>query len=111
MTNFASRLLVATVGLPLALGMLWLGGWWLFTLVTVAAVVAVHEFVTTARPLRPLGAAIYGGVLLALFGAQSGGIVCLLAGVLATLVLAFVLHAVSRRRARTTARVVRAPPE
>ena len=91
MTNFASRLLVATVGLPLALGMLWLGGWWLFTLVTVAAVVAVHEFVTTARPLRPLGAAIYGGVLLALFGAQSGGIVWLLAGFLATFVLGFVL--------------------
>src|SRR5438067_1675072 len=67
MTNFASRLVVATVGLPLALGMLWLGGWWLFTLVAVAAVVAVHEFVTTARPLRPLGAAIYGGVLLALY--------------------------------------------
>ncbi len=33
MTNFASRLLVAAVGLPLVLGMLWLGGWWLFALV------------------------------------------------------------------------------
>src|SRR2546423_7181648 len=103
MTNFASRLLVATVGLPLALGMLWLGGWWLFTLVAVAAVVAVHEFVTTARPLRPLGAAIYGGVLLALFGAQSGGMVWLLAGFLATFVLGFVLHALSSTRAPTTA--------
>src|SRR5438874_3574201 len=106
MTNFASRLVVATVGLPLALGMLWLGGWWLFTLVAVAAVVAVHEFVTTARPLRPLGAAIYGGVLLALFGAQSGGIVWLLAGFLATFVLGFVLHALSSTRAPTTAAVV-----
>src|SRR6516164_4583509 len=53
MTNFASRLLVAVIGLPLVLGMLWLGGWWLFTLVAVASCVAVHEFVTTARPLRP----------------------------------------------------------
>src|SRR5437588_4759541 len=105
MTNFVSRVLVAAVGLPLVLGMLWLGGWWLFTLVAVAAVVAVHEFVTTARPLRPLGAAIYGGVLLALFGAQSGGIVWLLAGFLATFVLAFVLHAVSSTRAPTTAAV------
>ena len=65
MTNFTSRLLVAAVGLPLVLGMLWLGGWWLFTLLAVASVVAVHEFVTTARPLRPLAPAVYGGVLLA----------------------------------------------
>jgi phosphatidate cytidylyltransferase len=103
MTNFASRLLVAAVGLPLVLGMLWLGGWWLFTLVAVASVVAVHEFVTTARPLRPLGAAIYGGVLLALFGAEKGGLEWLLAGFLATFVLAFVLHAMSSTRAPTTA--------
>jgi phosphatidate cytidylyltransferase len=103
LTNFASRLVVAAVGLPLVLGMLWLGGWWLFVLVTVAAFVAVHEFVTTARPLRPLAPAVYGGVLLALFGARSGGIVWLLAGFLATFVLGFVLHAVASTRAATTA--------
>jgi len=103
MTNLASRLLVAAVGLPLVLGILWLGGWWLFTLVAVAAIVGVHEFVTTARPLRPLGAAIYGGVLLALFGAERGGIIWLLAGFLATFVLGFVLHAISSTRAPTTA--------
>ena len=78
MTNFASRLLVAVIGLPLVLGMLWLGGWWLFTLVAVASCVAVHEFVTTARPLRPLAPAVYAGVLLALFGAEKGGVVWLL---------------------------------
>jgi phosphatidate cytidylyltransferase len=105
MTNFTSRLLVAAVGLPLVLGMLWLGGWWLFTLVAVASVVAVHEFVTTARPLRPLGAAIYGGVLLALFGAQMGGVVWLLGGFLGTFVLAFVFHALSSTRAPTTAAI------
>src|SRR5690242_17873685 len=105
MTNLASRLLVAAVGLPLVLGMLWLGGWWLFTLVAVAAVVAVHEFVTPPRPMRPFGAAIYGGVLLALFGAERGGIVWLLAGFLATFVLGFVLHALSSTRAPTTAAV------
>lgn len=102
MTNLASRLLVAAVGLPLVLGMLWLGGWWLFTLVAVAGVIAVHEFVTTARPMRPLGAAIYAGVLLALFGAERGGIVWLSAGFLATFVLGFVLHAFSSTRAPTT---------
>jgi phosphatidate cytidylyltransferase len=105
MTNFASRLVVAAVGLPIVLGMLWLGGWWLFGLLAVAACVGVHEFVTTARPLRPLAPAVYGGVLLALVGARTGGIVWLFAGFLATFVLAFVLHAVSSTRAPTTAAV------
>jgi phosphatidate cytidylyltransferase len=105
MTNFASRLLVALIGLPLVLGMLWVGGWWLFTLLAVAACVGVHEFVTTARPLRPLAPAVYAGVLLALFGAEKGGVVWLLGGFCATFVLAFVLHAVSSTRAPTTAAV------
>src|SRR3954449_7408158 len=105
MTNFTSRLAVAAVGLPLVLGMLWLGGWWLFTLLAAASWVAVHEFVTTARPLRPLAPAVYAGVLLALFGAEKGGVVWLLGGVLGTFVLAFVLHAVSSTRAPTTAAV------
>jgi phosphatidate cytidylyltransferase len=103
MTNFASRLLVAAVGLPLVLGMLWLGGWWLFGLVAVAAFVAVHEFVTTARPLRPLAPAVYGGVLLALVGAEVGGIVWLLGGFLTTFALGFVFHGLSSTRAPTTA--------
>ncbi len=105
MTNFASRLAVAAVGLPLVLGMLWLGGWWLFTLLAIAACVGVHEFVTTARPLRPLAPAVYGGVILVLVGARSGGIVWLLGGFLATFVLGFVLHALSSTRAPTTAAV------
>jgi phosphatidate cytidylyltransferase len=104
-SNFASRLLVAAVGLPLVLGMLWLGGWWLFTLVAVAACVGVHEFVTTARPLRPLAPAVYGGVLLALVGARSGGLLWLLGGFLTTFALAFVLHALSSTRAPTTAAI------
>lgn len=105
MTNLASRLVVAAVGLPLVLGMLWLGGWWLFSLLAVAACIGVHEFVTTARPLRPLAPAVYGGALLALLGAQMGGVVWLLGGFLATFVLAFVLHALSSTRAPTTAAV------
>src|SRR5215813_10313896 len=80
MSNFGSRILVAAVGLPLVLGMLWLGGWWLFGLVAVAAFVAVHEFVTTARPLRPLAPAVYFGVALALIGAESGKVEWLLGG-------------------------------
>src|SRR3954454_3115341 len=105
MTNFTSRLLVAAVGLPLVLGMLWLGGWWLFTLLAVASCVAVHEFVTPARPLRPLAPAVYAGVLLALVGAARGGSVWVGGGFLVTFVLAFVLHAVSSTRAPTAAAV------
>jgi len=105
MTNFVSRVLVAAVGLPLVLGMLWLGGWWLFALVAVAAFVGVHEFVTTARPLRPLAPAVYGGVLLALVGARAGGLEWLLAGFLGTFVLGFLLQALSSTRAPTTAAV------
>ena len=105
MNNLTSRLLVAAVGLPLVLGMLWLGGWWLFTLLAVASCVAVHEYVTVARPMRPLAPAVYGGVLLALFGAESGGVVWLFGGFLATFPLAFVLYVVSSTRAPTTAAI------
>ena len=49
MSSFLSRILVAIVGLPVVLGLVWVGGWWLFTLVAVGGVVAVHEFVTMAR--------------------------------------------------------------
>lgn len=97
--------MVAAVGLPLVLGMLWLGGWWLFAVLAVAACVAVHEYVTTARPLRPLAPAVYGGVLLALVGARTGGVLWMLAGFLGTFVLGFLLHALSSTRAPTTAAV------
>lgn len=103
MSNFLSRILVAAVGLPLVLGLLWLGGWWLFLLVAVAGFVGVHEFVSTARPLRPLAPAVYGGVILALVGARTGGVAWLLAGFLATFVLGFALHALANTRAPTTA--------
>ncbi|HXY16844.1 MAG TPA: CDP-archaeol synthase [Gaiellaceae bacterium] len=102
MTAFISRLLVGIVGVPLVLGMVWLGGWWLFALVVAAALVAVHEFVTMARPLRPLAPAAYAGTLLGLTGARTGGLTWLLAGVLATFVFAFVLNAFAETRAPST---------
>jgi len=105
MSNFASRILVTIVGLPVVLGLLWVGGWWLFGLVAAAAFVGVHEFVTTARQLRPLAPAVYLGVLLALMGAESGEIEWLLGGFAATFVLAFLLNAAAETRAPTTAAV------
>ncbi len=103
MSNFLSRVLVAAVGLPLALGTLWLGGWWLFALLAAAAAVGAHEFVTIARPLRPLAPAVYGGALLALLGARTGGLAWLVGGFLASFVLGFLLHAFASTRAPTTA--------
>ena len=47
------RAAVAAVGLPLVLGFVWLGGWWLFVLALVAGALALHEFYAMTRPLRP----------------------------------------------------------
>ncbi len=105
MKGIVSRVLVALVGLPVVLGAVWAGGWWLFTLVAIAAVVAVHEFVTMARPLRPLAPAAYVGTVLGLLGAEKGGLVWLLGGFLSCFVVAFVLNAVSKTRAPATAAV------
>jgi phosphatidate cytidylyltransferase len=102
MTSFFSRILVGVIGLPVVLGAVWIGGWWLFALVACAGMIAVHEFVTMARPLRPLAPAVYVGALLGLVGAHEGGVVWMLGGVLATFVLAFVLNAFSTTRAPST---------
>ena len=105
MSNIGSRIAVALVGLPVVLGLVWLGGWWLFALAAVAGVVGVHEFVTMARPLRPLAPAAYAGVVLAFAGARLGGAVWMLGGFLATFVLAFLLNALARTTAPATAAI------
>jgi CDP-diglyceride synthetase len=99
MSGLISRVLVVLIGLPLVLGAAWAGGWWLYALVTAAAVIAVHEFVTMARPLRPLTPAVYVGAALALLGAEKGGVVWLLGGFLSCFVVAFMLNAVATTRA------------
>jgi phosphatidate cytidylyltransferase len=105
MSSFLSRVLVALVGLPVVLLCVYAGGWWLFTLVTVAALVAVHEYVTMARPLRPLAPAAYLGTVLALVGAEKGGLVWMLGGFLSCFVAAFLLNVVSTTRAPATAAI------
>jgi phosphatidate cytidylyltransferase len=104
-TNLVSRILVGVAGLPVVLGLVWLGGWWLFALVLFGGVVGTHEFVTMARPLRPLAPALYGAVVLAYVGAETGGVVWLLGGFSAVFPLAFALEAVSRTRAPATAAI------
>ena len=102
MTAFLSRVLVAAGAIPIVLGILWLGGWWLFGLAAVAALVSLHEFYGMARPLRPLVLAGYVGVVAALLGAELGGLDWMLGGLLVTLLLAFLLFLVSSTRAPAT---------
>src|SRR5437667_37944 len=82
----------AEIGLPVVLGIVYLGGWWLFTLLAIAAVLALHEYALVIRSLRPLVGAAYAGAILALVGARLDGLDWTLAGFLATVPLAFVLH-------------------
>ena len=102
MTPMASRLLVGAIGLPVVLGIVYLGGWWMFTLVAIAAVLALHEYALVIRSLRPLVLAAYAGAILALLGARLGGIDWTVAGFLATLPFAFVLHWIATTRQSAT---------
>jgi len=102
MTPFLSRIAVTITGLPVVLGAVWLGGWWLVALLSVAALVALHEYYSMVRPLRPLVLAGYAGAVLALVGAQLGGVEWMLAGFLATLLFAFVLYGVASTRQPAT---------
>jgi len=102
MTPLVSRVVVATVGLPVVLALVYVGGWWLFALAAIAAVLALHEYALMTRALRPVTLAAYAGALLSLLGAELGGPQWTVAGFLATLVLAFVLHWVGQTRQSAT---------
>jgi phosphatidate cytidylyltransferase len=105
MSSFWSRILVAVVGLPVVLYLVWLGHWWLFALTAVAATFALHELFRVARPLRPLVLAGYTGAILALLGAWLGGIEWMTAGFMTTFLLAFVLKGISQTRQSLTVAV------
>lgn len=105
MSSFWSRILVAVAGLPLVIGLLWLGGWWLFVLLAIVAVIALHELYVMTRSLRPLVLAGYAGALLALLGAQLGGVGWMLGGFMTTFALAFLLKGMAETRMPTTVSV------
>ena len=75
MSSLVSRLLVAAILLPLVIGVVYLGGWWLFALALVGGLIALHELYTMARELRPLVIAGYLGFVLALLGLQLSNLV------------------------------------
>src|SRR6185312_2198355 len=91
MSNLLSRVLVVLVGLPLVLGVVWLGGWWLCVLAGVVGLLALHELYAMTRALRPIVIAGYLGLVLTLVAAQAGGFVWVAGALFATVVLAFLL--------------------
>jgi len=102
MSPFVSRIVIALILLPIVLGAVYLGGWWVFALVAIATGVSLHEYWLLARPLAPLTLAGYIGAALALVGAEMSGAEWMLGGILSTFALAFVLKAISAARASAT---------
>ena len=106
-----SRLLVGLAGLPIVLGLLWLGGWWLFVLVLVAGVIALHEFYAMTRPLRPVAIAGHAGLIGVLFAIQVSTLTWALGALLGSLGLAFLLKGFTGTRGSATVSVASfAPP-
>jgi phosphatidate cytidylyltransferase len=91
MSSFWSRILIAAAGIPLVLWLVYLGGWPMFGLAAGGALIALHELYWMTRTLRPVVLAGYLGALAALLGATLGGADWALAGLMSTLVFAFVI--------------------
>jgi phosphatidate cytidylyltransferase len=102
LSPLVSRLLVAAALLPLVIGLVYLGGWWLFGLALVGGLLALHELYVIARELRPLVLGGYLGFATTLLGLQLGGVDWMLGGLLATFVLAFVVYGLGGVRQSAT---------
>jgi phosphatidate cytidylyltransferase len=102
MNGFLSRLLVGAAGLPLVLGFLWLGGWWLFLLALVVGIVALHEFFWMTRPLRPIAIAGQAGLFGLLIAIQVSTLTWALGALLGSLALAFLLKGFAGTRGSAT---------
>jgi len=103
LTPLVSRVAVAAALLPLVLGLVWLGGWWLFGLLLAGGLLALHELYGMARGLRPVVLGGYVGLALTLLGAQLGGPEWLLGGILATLPAALLVFFISSARQNAAA--------
>ena len=102
MNPFWSRILISILLLPLVIGLVYLGGWWLFGLALVAGLLALHELYTLGRNLKPLVLAGYLGFVLALLGAEIGGLSWMAGGILLTFVFAFLSFGLSHERPSAT---------
>ena len=102
MSPLFSRVLVAAILLPLVIGLVYLGGWWLFGLALVGGLLALHELYVMVRDLRPLVLGGYLGFALTLLGLQLGGLEWMLGGLLSTFVFAFVVYGLGGVRQSAT---------
>lgn len=102
MSPFVSRIVIAAVLLPLVIGVVYLGGWWLLGLALVGGLAALHELYAMARELRPLVLGGYLGFALTLLGLQLGGPVWMLGGLLTTFVFAFAVYGLAGVRQSAT---------
>ncbi len=105
MSGLFSRIAVGAVGLPVVLGLVWLGGWWLFTLAAVVGLLALHEYYAMTRPLRPIVIAGYAGLILTLLAAQAGGFPWIAGGLFTTVALSFLLKGLAETRQSATVAV------
>jgi phosphatidate cytidylyltransferase len=105
LSAFWSRIVVTVALLPVVLGLVWLGGWWVVALAAVVGAIALHEYFGMIRELRPLALAGFAGFGLLLLGVQLGGIEWMLAGYLATFGLGFLFYLVARTRTSATVAV------
>ena len=97
MSAFWSRIVISLVLLPVILGIVWLGGWWLFAAALIGGLIALHELYAMGRGLRPLVLGGYVGLILTLLGAEVGEISWMVGGIFAT-------HRVRVRRLRLLGR-------
>ena len=102
MNPLVSRVLVAVILLPLVIGLVYLGGWWLFGLALVGGLLALHELYVMVRDLRPLVLGGYLGFALTLLGLQLGGLEWMLGGLLSTFVFAFIVYGLGGVRQSAT---------
>ncbi len=102
MSNLASRILVAIVLAPVALALVYLGGWAMTALGVVAAVIGIHELSTMARRHRPIVIAGVVGVVGMVVGAHAGGLQWVLYALVACTFLSFLLTATVQARESAT---------
>jgi len=105
MSAFWSRILISLVLLPVILGIVWLGSWWLFAAALIGGLIALHELYVMGRGLRPLVLGGYVGLILTLLGAEVGEISWMVGGIFATIVIAFVVFGFSDARPSATASI------
>jgi phosphatidate cytidylyltransferase len=105
MSAFWSRIAVSLFLLPVVLGIVWLGGWWLFAIALMGGLMALHELYVIGRGLRPIVLGGYVGLLLTLLGAEAGDISWMVGGIFSAVLVAFVVFGFSDARPSATAAI------